>query len=169
VQQDVLRLDVAVDHAVAVGVVERARDLGGDPHRIADRELLLAHEPVAQRLALDERHDVVRRPVDLAESMSPRMCGCCRPAIVSNLAEEPVGADHRRELGRSTLIATRRWCLMSSRQIHGGHSAGAELALDAVAVSEGSSKTRFGVAHRRASPASLRRTIQMFAWTSRAA
>ena len=48
VQQDVLGLDVAVDHAVAVGVVERAGDFGGDPDGVGDRKLLLAREPVAQ-------------------------------------------------------------------------------------------------------------------------
>ena len=42
VQQDVLRLDVAMDDAVAVGVVEGAGDLGGDAHGVGDGELLLA-------------------------------------------------------------------------------------------------------------------------------
>ena len=60
VQQDVLRLDVAVDHPVAVGVVERAGDLGRDPDGIVDRELLLAAQPVAQRFAFHERHHIVR-------------------------------------------------------------------------------------------------------------
>ena len=58
VEQDVLRLDVAVDDAVPMGVVERARDLGGDPDGLADRQLLLAGHPVAERDALDERHHV---------------------------------------------------------------------------------------------------------------
>jgi hypothetical protein len=42
VQQDVLRLDVAVDHAVTMGIVERARHFAGDAHGIIDRKLLLA-------------------------------------------------------------------------------------------------------------------------------
>ena len=69
VQQDVLGLDVAVDHAVAVGVVERGGDFGGDADRVVDRKLLLARQPVAQDLALDERHDVVQR----VPSASPRI------------------------------------------------------------------------------------------------
>ena len=58
VEQDVLRLDVAVHHAVPVGVVERRAHLAGDSEGVGDRELLLPGEPVAQRLALDERHHV---------------------------------------------------------------------------------------------------------------
>ena len=38
VQQDVLRLDVAVNDSLPVGVVESARDLGRDPYRIGDRK-----------------------------------------------------------------------------------------------------------------------------------
>ena len=66
VQQDVLGLDVAVDDAVAVRVVERGGDLGGDAHGVRDGEVLLALQPVAQRFPFHERHDVVRGAVHLA-------------------------------------------------------------------------------------------------------
>ena len=55
-EQDVLRLDVAVDDAVLVGVVQRAGRLAGDPERVLHRELPLPAEPVAEALALDEGH-----------------------------------------------------------------------------------------------------------------
>ena len=41
-EQDVLGLDVAVDHAVLVGVLERAGRLARDPERVVHRELPLA-------------------------------------------------------------------------------------------------------------------------------
>jgi hypothetical protein len=41
-QQNVLRLDVAVDHALSVGVVEGVGGLPRDPERVGDRELPLA-------------------------------------------------------------------------------------------------------------------------------
>ncbi len=66
VQQDVLGLDVPVDHAVAVGVVQRRGHLRGDAHRVVDGELLLAGEPVAQGLAFDVGHNVEEERVRLA-------------------------------------------------------------------------------------------------------
>ena len=63
VQEDVLRLDVAVDHSVAMGIVERAGDLGRYAYCIAERELLLAGEARAEGLALDVGHDVEQQVV----------------------------------------------------------------------------------------------------------
>ena len=42
-QQDVFRLDIAVDDAVRMGVAQGAQHLGGDPHGLIERQLALAH------------------------------------------------------------------------------------------------------------------------------
>ena len=60
-EQDVFRLDVAVDHVVRMGIAERVGHLAGDLERVLDRELLLAVEPVPEGLALDEGHDVIQQ------------------------------------------------------------------------------------------------------------
>ena len=66
-EQDVLRLDVAVDDAPAVRVAQRVGHLAGDPKRVVHRELLFAGQPVAEGLSLDERHhveqEIIRPPV----------------------------------------------------------------------------------------------------------
>ena len=62
-EQDVLGLDVAVHHAVLVGVAQRRGDVAGDAHGVVDRELPLARQAVAQRLALDVGHDVEQQVV----------------------------------------------------------------------------------------------------------
>ena len=64
-KQDVLGLEVAMNHAVRVRVVERVRDRDSDSQRFVDRQLLLALESRAQRFSLDERHDVEQQPVRL--------------------------------------------------------------------------------------------------------
>src|SRR4029079_17228275 len=49
-QQDVLRLDVPVDHTALVGVAQGVADLAGDHERFVDGELLLAGQPLAPRV-----------------------------------------------------------------------------------------------------------------------
>jgi hypothetical protein len=63
VQQDVLRLDIAVDHPVLVGILERAGHVGRDAHRVLHAELRLAVELRPQRLAVDERHHIIEETV----------------------------------------------------------------------------------------------------------
>jgi hypothetical protein len=65
-EQDVLGLDVAVNHALSVGVVERRCDFPREPHRLVHRELPLAGQTRAQRFAGDVRHHVVEQPAGLA-------------------------------------------------------------------------------------------------------
>src|SRR4029077_1486977 len=63
-EQDVLGLDVAVNDTVAVGVGEGGEDVPRDLERIVEWELLLAIEPVPQRLALYIGHGI------------PELAGC---------------------------------------------------------------------------------------------
>ena len=65
-EQNVLGLEVAVDHAVTVGLAERIGDGHRDANGFVDRKLLLAVETVPQRLALDVRHDVEQQPLGFA-------------------------------------------------------------------------------------------------------
>jgi hypothetical protein len=57
-EQDVLRLDVAMHDLAAMGIAQRVGHLAGDPHRVLDGELLLAIQPVTERFPLDIRHHV---------------------------------------------------------------------------------------------------------------
>ncbi len=65
-EKDVARLDVAVDDAVAMGIAESLRDVGGDgggPHR---RERSLASDDRREGLPVDVLHDDEIRPLRLA-------------------------------------------------------------------------------------------------------
>ncbi len=64
-EQNVVRLDVPVDHATAVGVVEGIGHLGPDLRDIGRRKAPLAVQTVSQRFAVDVRHHVVQQPFRL--------------------------------------------------------------------------------------------------------
>ena len=51
-EQDVLRLEVPVDHALGVGVGQGIGEQGDETHRLVHRQLALALQPRAQGLAL---------------------------------------------------------------------------------------------------------------------
>ena len=64
-EEDVLGLEVAVDDAAGMGVGQGVAEQGHQADGLVHRELALALEPGAERLAFDVRHDVVkegRRP-----------------------------------------------------------------------------------------------------------
>ena len=65
-EQDVLRLDVAMDDALRVRVVQGLGRPRARSERVVERELLLALEPLPQRLAVHVRHDVVEQAAGFA-------------------------------------------------------------------------------------------------------
>jgi len=60
-KHDVLGLDVAVYHALRVGIRQRVGHLDCDAQRVIDGHLSVARHPLTQRLSIDERHDEVHR------------------------------------------------------------------------------------------------------------
>ena len=147
-EEDVFRLDVAVDDAVAVRVVERVGDLGGDPQRVLDRELLLAIQPVAQRLAVDERHDVEHRAVHLSRVVQGEDVRMLQVGGGADLGEEPRAADDRGELGLEDLHGDLAVVPEVVGEEDGGHPPRADLALDAVSVRERGGEERAGIRHQ---------------------
>ena len=69
VQHDVVGLDVAVHDPAAVRGRQRARDFARDPPGLGDGERALAIEPLAQALALDQRHHDPRDARGLADAV----------------------------------------------------------------------------------------------------
>ena len=99
-QQDVGRLDVAVDHALAVGVVERLGHIGRDVDSVGNRELMLAVEAVLQSVAFHVGHHVEKETVGLAVVL-----------ISARKRSAPTTAANS---GFKTFSATFRSCLRSS-------------------------------------------------------
>ncbi len=136
-QQDVLGLDVAVDHALPVRVVQRARDLPGQPHRLVNRELLLAVQPVAQGLSPHVRHDVEQQAVRAARVVQREDVRVLEVGGDADLVEEPLRADDGREVGPQDLHGDVALVAQVLAEIDRGHAALAQLPLDAVVLGEG--------------------------------
>ena len=65
-EKNIFGLDVAVDDALLVRVVQRLGDLAGDLDGVGKWKLFLPIEPASQRLTADERHDVPDLPAGLS-------------------------------------------------------------------------------------------------------
>ncbi len=137
VEEDVLGLDVAVDHAVTVGVVERGGHLDADPDGSLDGQLLLPHEPVTQRLALEIGGDVEDRAVHRPRVEEGHDVRMLQVGGGGDLVQEPVGADGSGELGPHDLDGDVAIVPEIVGQIDRGHAARAELPLDPVATCQG--------------------------------
>ena len=79
-QQNVLGLDVAMDHAVLVRVVERVGDLARDAQRVVDRKLPLARQ--ADRAATRRRRTASRRTGVRRRRPSRAAAGCADAAAL---------------------------------------------------------------------------------------
>ena len=135
-QHDVLRLDVPMDDAVLVGVLQGAADFAGDLERGVERKLLFPREPLPERLALGERHHVVEQAAGLPRVVQRENVGVLEGGGDLDLAEEPVAAEDGRQLGLEHLDGDAAVVLQVLGEKDDRHPALAELALDAVAVAE---------------------------------
>src|SRR5688572_10008928 len=136
-QQNVLRLDVPVNDAVAVRILERVSHFAGDPQRVVYRELLLARDPVAERLAFHEWHDVEDGPLDLTgieERKNVRMLQVRRGL---DLGEKPLSANYRGKLRPQHLESDLAVVAQVVRQIDVRHSPCAQFPLYGIASREG--------------------------------
>jgi hypothetical protein len=88
-------LGVRVRDVVRKGIAQRIRHLAADLEGIVYRELLLAPQPVPQRLAFHKRHDVVQQAVRLAGVVDAEDVRVLELGGERDLAEEPLAAKDR--------------------------------------------------------------------------
>ena len=150
-QQDVLRLDVAMDHALAVGVVEGGRDFPGEPQRVVHRELPLPAQPGPERFPGDVGHHVVEQAVGVTRVDQPQDVGMLEVGRDLDLGQEALPADHGGELGMQHLDGDLAAVLEVFGEIDGGHAPLSQLALEAIPVGQGRGETGGGIGHASSS------------------
>ena len=135
IDENVVRLDVAMDDAARVRVVQRIRDLTEDAAYGIHGEPRLACESCREALALDERHDEKHDPATLIDGVDRYDVWVTELRGRLCLAQEP-SADVFVEcqLGRKGLHRNVSMQPQIERAIHRGHSAAADLGLDQVLV-----------------------------------
>ena len=135
-EQDVFRLDVAVHHVVAVRVVQRIRDFAGQSHRIGDWKMGFAIQPVTKRFALRDRHHVIEVAVGFPGIIERKNVGMMQSGGETDFSQKASRSHSSGELLANDL--ERHLAVMPQifREVHGGHPARAELALDAVPIGQ---------------------------------
>ena len=98
-EQDVLGLDVAMDHALPVCVVERIGHFARETKRPRRREAALAVEEVAERAVAHAGHDIIKEAAGIAGVVQRQQMGMLQPGHQPDLPQEPVGAELRGEGG----------------------------------------------------------------------
>ena len=136
VQQDVLRLDVAVDHAVGMGVVQRVGHLAGDLQGVVERQLLLARQPVPEGFAFHEGHDIEEELARLTGIEERQDVGVAQVGRGGDLTQEALPAQRGGELGAEHLDGDLALVPEILGEVDRGHPARTELALDGVAADE---------------------------------
>ena len=147
VQEDVLGLDVAMDHSLPVGVIERVGHGHGDPHRVVDPELGFPVEPGAEGFALDVRHDVIEEPAGLPAVEEREDMRVLQRGGGLDLHHKPLGAEDRGELRLEDLEGDVAVVLEIAGQIDGGHAAPTELALDPISIGQSGGDRRGAIYH----------------------
>ena len=135
-QQDVLGLDVAMHDAARVGVIERLGHVARDRERRIDGKRSFAIQPLAQRLAAHEGHDIEEMPRRIArieQRQDVRMAELRRDL---DLAKKSLGADGARQLGIEHLDRDLAPMAQVVGQVDRRHSAAANLALDAIPATD---------------------------------
>src|SRR5437867_8699247 len=132
VEQDILRLDVAVYHIVRVSVCQGVGYFAGDLEYVVKRQLALAVEPRPQGLAFDQGHDVEEHAARRAGIVYRKDVRVREPGRDLDLTHEPLGPQRRGEVRPDRLDRDPSVVAAILGDVHGRHPPATELALDRV-------------------------------------
>lgn len=150
IEQDVRRLDVAVDDPAPVGVAERVADFPHDAEHLIGGQARRCAEPLLERITPHEGHDEEAHPVAGVEVVHPHDVRMIERRTEGGLAAEtlathPAGRDlrgqdlHRDDVAESTVAGSK----------HGAHAADPGETQDFVPVAD---RALHGIEGRRLHP-----------------
>ena len=122
-EEQVLGLDVPVNHSVVVGILERPGGVGGNPKCILHRQLRLAPQAVAETLPFDEGHGEPELPGGFPGVMNSEDMGVLQAGGEPDFTLEAFGAERRRQLGVQHLEGDRAVVPEVVGEVDRGHAA----------------------------------------------
>src|SRR6185503_14044539 len=131
-EENVLRLDIAMDDVPVMSVAQGIRHLARDPQRVLDRELPLAGQTTAQRLPLDVGHDIVRETTGFAGVVQWQDVWMGEPGGDLYLAQEAFRTEARSQLWAEQFEGHGPAVFHVFSQVHGRHAAVADLSFDRI-------------------------------------
>jgi hypothetical protein len=134
-EQNVLRLDVPMHNALAVGVAQRFGYFAGYAQRLIQRQLALATKPVAEALAVHERHGIPQLAGCFAGIVHREDVRVLESRCQADLTLEPLRAEGGGEFRAQHLQGDLPVVLEVISKEDRGHAAPPQLTLEAVAVS----------------------------------
>ena len=150
--------------AVLVRVREPVHDLDEDSDGVADRQLALAHDALAQRLPRNVRHHEVEQPVRLTGIEQREDARMLELRGDLDLPLKARGADGRGEIVAEHLDRDLAAVPHIVREVDGGHAAGSELALQHVLPGEARVYLRDAVGHGRGGDV-MRQDMDLFVYS----
>ena len=138
-EQNILWLDVAMNHAVPVRVVESACYLCCDSHRVADGKLVFPVETFPHRFTLHIGHHVIRPAFQLALADQARIDQTEDVRVLQgsgdfDFAKEPLRAQRLSDIGVENLDSDFAVVFLVVGEEHGRHSAFTQLTFERVAA-----------------------------------
>ncbi|HET7248257.1 MAG TPA: hypothetical protein VFI79_00310 [Gemmatimonadales bacterium] len=132
--EEVFRFDVPVNHTVVVRIIQRARGICCDSHRLIEGQLCDSVQPLTERLPVDVRHAEPEMSGGIARFQDRQDVGVLQSRGCRYLAAESVRAEGSCESWFENLDRNRAMVLMVLPEVHGRHAATADLALNRVPV-----------------------------------
>jgi hypothetical protein len=141
-EEDVVGLDVAMDEVSLVCIAQRVGDFTKYPHRGVGRKGTVPGDPPGQGFSFDEGHHVVEEPVRLTRVVDGQNVWVLQPGGDLDLAREALWPHRGGEFRAKDLDRDLTVMLEILREIHRGHPAGTEFAIDPIAVGQGGGQFR---------------------------
>ena len=131
-QQDVPGFDIPMHDTLSVGIGQAVGNLPCDSDRILEGQLPFPIQPVPERFAVHERHDVVEESVSLSRIVHRQDMGMSEASGYLNLPEEPLGTKGDGEFGVQDFDGHLPAVFQVIGEVDRRHATSAKLTLDHV-------------------------------------